>query len=47
MKWLRWASIGLSILGGAIGLASNWVEDKLLDERIEEKIAELSNKEES
>lgn len=47
MKWLRWASIGLSVLGAAIGLASNWVEDKMLDERIEEKMTEFANKEES
>ena len=51
MRWMKWAGIGLSILGALVGLASDWVTDKnidaLLDEKIDERVAELSKKKKS
>lgn len=51
MKWLKWAGFGLSILGALVGIASDWVAEKrtdeMLDEKIDERFAELSKNEES
>lgn len=35
---IRMMSLGLTLLGGVVSLATNWADDKKLDMKIEEKL---------
>lgn len=38
-KGLKWAGIGLAIVGGIVSIASGIVSDKKLDNKISEEVA--------
>lgn len=42
-KFLKIASIVLPIAGAALGLATNFVDDKKLDDKVAKKVAEAIN----
>ncbi len=43
-NWLKIASFALTLAGGALGLASNYVGDKLLDIKVAEEVAKALSK---
>ena len=51
MKWLKWVSMGLTVLGAIVGIGSAWVDDKktdaMLDEKVNKKFSEISKEKES
>ncbi|GHU53217.1 hypothetical protein FACS1894132_04780 [Clostridia bacterium] len=46
-KLIKVLGITATIIGGAATLLSNWVADKNMDEKIEQKVNEALNKKES
>lgn len=39
-NWTKVASIALPIIGAGVSLATNWLDDKKLDETVAKKVAE-------
>lgn len=39
-KWIKIAGIGLSVVGAIVGIASNFVDDKKLDIKVADAVAE-------
>lgn len=43
-KWIKIAGIGLSVVGAIVGVASNFIDDKKLDIKVADAVAEALSK---
>ena len=43
-KWIKIAGIGLSIVGAAVSIASSFIDDKKLDIKVADAVAEALSK---